>query len=151
MATASEEITNPAARMRMRFTQTGASSNGQLVEIEATYEPGSVEPLEHYHPNQDEHFEVLEGTVRARIAGEERDLGAGAILDVPPGTVHAMWNAGDAPAVVLWQTRPALRTDEFLAVIAGLAAKGELGARGARNPLKGAAVMHSYRDVFRPA
>jgi mannose-6-phosphate isomerase-like protein (cupin superfamily) len=151
MATPGDEITNPAARMRMRFTQTAETSNGGLLELEATYEPGSVDPLEHYHPQQDEHFEVREGKVRVRLDGEERDLEAGQPLDVPRGTVHAMWNPGDAPATVIWQTRPALRTAEFLELVARLAQEGELGPSGARNPLKGAAVMREYRDVFRPA
>jgi hypothetical protein len=62
-----------------------------------------------------------------------------------------MWNPGDAPATVLWQTRPALRTDAFLELVARLTAQGELGSGGANNPLKGAALMREYRDVFRPA
>jgi hypothetical protein len=53
--------------------------------------------------------------------------------------------------VVVWQTRPALRTEEFFELVSELAASGELTAGGAHNPLKGAALMHAYRDVFRPA
>jgi hypothetical protein len=89
--------------------------------------------------------------VRVRSDGQERDLDAGQTLDIPRGTVHAMWNPGVAPATVLWQTRPALRTDEFLELVARLTEAGDLGSRGARNPLSGAALMHEYRDVFRPA
>jgi mannose-6-phosphate isomerase-like protein (cupin superfamily) len=151
MATVGQEISNPAARMRMRFTETAASSGGELVEVEATYEPGSLEPLEHRHPAQDEHFEIRAGTIRARMGGAERDLAPGETLDVPRGTVHAMWNPGDEPAEVLWQTRPALRTEQFFELVAALAASGELTSAGASNPLKGAAVMHTYRDVFQPA
>ena len=151
MAEVGDTITNPAARMRMRVTQTAETSRGELLELEATYEPGSVEPLEHYHPDQDEHFEVRQGKVRVRMNGDERDLEAGQTLDVPRGTVHAMWNPADAPATVIWQTRPALRTADFLELVGRLAEEGELDSSGVSNPLKGAALMHEYRDVFRPA
>ena len=78
VASTGEVIENPAARMRLRFLRTGADTNGELLEIEATYEPGSVEPLEHFHPRQDERFEIVSGAMRARIGGEERTLTAGA-------------------------------------------------------------------------
>jgi uncharacterized protein YaiE (UPF0345 family) len=136
--------------MSMRFVRTAADTNGELVEVEATYQPGSVEPLAHCHPAQDERFEVLEGALRVDLAGSERAYGAGETLEVPRGTRHAMWNPGDAPARVRWETRPALRSEEFFELAASLAERGELTATGARSPLVGAAVMHEYRDVFRP-
>ena len=127
-----------------------AETAGELLELEATYEPGSVEPLEHFHPTQDEHFEVLEGSMEARVGDESTTLGTGDELDIPAGTVHAMWNGGTDPARVLWQTRPALRTEEFLWRVARLAQEGKLTSRGARDPLVGAAVMREYRAEFRP-
>jgi quercetin dioxygenase-like cupin family protein len=150
VATAGEVIENPAGRMRLRFLRTAADTNGELVEMEATYQPGSVEPLEHFHPRQEEHFEVASGTLRARIGGEERSLAAGDQLDVPPGTVHAMWNEGEDEARVIWQTRPALRTEDFFVTVGRLARDGKLTAKGARNPLLGAALMHEFRAEFRP-
>src|SRR5215207_4560073 len=102
---ASDVIENPAARMKLRLVRTAAETDGELLEMEATYEPGSVEPVEHFHPKQDEHFEVLAGTIEARVGDERRRLTAGDTLDVPAGTVHAMWNGGGEPAQVIWQTR----------------------------------------------
>jgi mannose-6-phosphate isomerase-like protein (cupin superfamily) len=37
----------------------------------------------------------------------------GDVLDIPRGTPHRMWNPGEQRARVLWQTRPALRTEEW--------------------------------------
>jgi quercetin dioxygenase-like cupin family protein len=68
-------------------------------------------PPEHFHPRQDEHFEVLEGAVRAVVDGEERRYVAGEAFDIPAGTPHQM--AGDGPARLHWEVRPALRTAEF--------------------------------------
>ena len=82
-----------------------------LLEMEATYSGRGDLPPSHLHPSQDEHFVVLEGTVRLVLAGEERRHAAGETFDVPAGTPHQM--AGDGPARVRWEVRPALRTEEF--------------------------------------
>ena len=79
--------------------------------MEATYGEGSMLPPEHFHPSQDEHFEVLEGAVLTVIGGEERRYETGEVFDVPAKTRHQM--TGDGPARVHWQVRPALRTAEF--------------------------------------
>jgi quercetin dioxygenase-like cupin family protein len=136
--------------MRLQFLRTAADTGGELLEMEATYQPGSVEPLEHFHPQQEEHFEVVSGKLRARVGGEERSLGAGDTLEIPPRTVHAMWNDGDMEARVIWQTRPALRTEDFMVTVGRLAQEGRLTAKGVGNPLLGAALMQEFRDEFRP-
>jgi quercetin dioxygenase-like cupin family protein len=143
-------IDNPAARMQLRLVRTAAETGGDLLEMEATYAPGSVEPLEHFHPRQDEHFEILAGSMEAEVGGERRTLTAGDVLDIPAGTVHAMWNAGGEESRVRWQTRPALRTEEFFRLVGRLAREGKLTPKGPRNPLLGAAVMQDFRDEFRP-
>jgi len=38
----------------------------ELLELEAVYDPGGSPPPAHYHPSQDERFEVLAGAVRDR-------------------------------------------------------------------------------------
>jgi mannose-6-phosphate isomerase-like protein (cupin superfamily) len=148
---AGDVIENPAARMRMRVVKGGEDTNGELLELEATYEPGSIEPLIHFHPRQDEHFEIVSGSIRARVGGEEHALGAGDHLDIPARTVHAMWNEGEGEAKVIWQTRPALRTEEFLRTVGALAREGKLSSKGPRNPLLGASLLHRFRHEFRLA
>ena len=98
MAEVGDVISNPAARMTLRFLQTAASTDGALLEMEATYEAGSVKPPAHSHPAQDERFEIRSGTMRARIQGAERDLRAGEEIEIPADTVHALWNAGTLPS-----------------------------------------------------
>ena len=99
--------------MTLLFVKTAADTDGELLEMEATYEPSSTPPIPHFHPSQHEHFEIREGTMHARIDGNQVELRAGDELDIEPGTVHAMWNEGPEQARTLWQTRPALRTEEF--------------------------------------
>jgi len=90
----------------------------ELLHLEAEYDPGGKPPPAHCHPAQDERFEVLAGTVRCRTSDGERDLVTGETLDVPRGVAHQFWNAGDAPARVRWEVRPALRTSAFFGAIA---------------------------------
>jgi quercetin dioxygenase-like cupin family protein len=83
----------------------------EVLEMEGSYSGEGGLPPEHYHPHQDEHFEVLEGTVRAVVNGEERRYVAGEVFDIPARTPHQM--VGDGPALLHWEVRPALRTAEF--------------------------------------
>ena len=83
----------------------------ELLVMEAGYSGESGMPPMHFHPNQDESFEVLEGAVRVVLDGEERRHETGDRFDVPAGTPHQM--TGDGPARVRWEVRPALRTAEF--------------------------------------
>jgi hypothetical protein len=79
--------------------------------MEALYTGGGGLPPEHLHPHQDEHFEVLDGAVRAVVNGEERRYAEGDRFAIPALTPHQM--AGDGAARLHWEVRPALRTAEF--------------------------------------
>ena len=126
--------------LRLEFLVTGASSQGALHEIRATYAPESPLAVAHFHPAQDERFEVLEGELLFVVDGNERRVGAGETLDIPRGSVHQVRNPGTFPAVADWQTRPALRTGEFLEAAAAARATGDLDAL--------LEVVAAYDDVF---
>jgi quercetin dioxygenase-like cupin family protein len=126
-------------------------SNPELLEVEATYGPGGSPPPKHLHPSQDEHFVVLEGSLRARVDGEERDLAEGDILDIPRGTPHQMWNQGEEQARVLWQTRPALRTEQWFRSVDALHREGRVGSKGMPGPLAFGALLSEFDDVFQLA
>ena len=126
-------------------------SSPEVLEVEGSYGPGGKAPPAHYHPAQDERFEVLDGTLRAKVGGEQRDLGPGEMLDIPRGTPHQMWNPGDRPARVIWQTRPALRTDGWFRSIDALHREGRVGRNGMPGPLAFGALLSEYDDSFRLA
>lgn len=97
---------------RLTVRTPAADSGGELLELEAVYPPGGKAPPEHYHPAQEERFEAVEGSVHVRLDGRERELGRGETLVVPPRARHTFWNPGAEPARLLWQVRPALRTEK---------------------------------------
>ncbi|MFL5909717.1 MAG: cupin domain-containing protein [Gaiellaceae bacterium] len=95
-------------------------STPEVLEVEALYAPHGEPPPAHFHPAHDELFEVLEGSVRARVDGEERVLRQGDTLTIARGAVHQMWNPGTAPARVSWKSLPRGRTHEWFAAIDSL-------------------------------
>jgi quercetin dioxygenase-like cupin family protein len=122
MAYAGQEIEGPGG-FRLRLIRTGAETDGELLEMEATYAGTGAMPPEHLHPGQTERFEVLEGAARAILGGEERVHEAGESFDVPVGVPHKM--GSDVPTRMRWEVRPALRTAEFFEELYGAIEAGE--------------------------
>lgn len=83
--------------------------------------PGGRVPGSHSHPEQEERFTVVEGTMRFRV-GRRRVLARpGDLVVVPPGTVHHFANPGPSPARVAVESAPALRTEALLEAAAAQA------------------------------
>jgi mannose-6-phosphate isomerase-like protein (cupin superfamily) len=110
MAEAGQEIGSPGG-MKLLFVKTGAETDGELLEMEATYSGDGGMPPMHLHPKQAERFEIVEGSMRAIVDGEERFYRAGDGFDVPAGTPHQMGT--EEPTRMRWEVRPAMRTAEF--------------------------------------
>lgn len=126
------------------FLETGPETDGDRHVQRVEYAPASKFPPKHYHPSQDERFEVESGQILVVVAGKKRILSAGESIDIPRKTTHKMRNPSkDEPATVLWITEPALRTTEFHMAAAGLA--------GGSSILDRAVFAHEFRDVFRLA
>ena len=62
-----------------------------------------------------------------------------------------MWAPSGAEARVLWQTRPAGRTEDWFTSIDALHREGRVGRNGMPGPLAFATLLNEYRDVFRLA
>jgi mannose-6-phosphate isomerase-like protein (cupin superfamily) len=144
-----DELYNEISGQRLVCLRAGADTDGELLELESRWERGGAPLPEHVHPSQSEHFELLEGTLIARVNGAERTLAAGDALELPAGTPHTMWNPGPAPARAIWQTRPALNTERFLQAVWGLAASGRVDADGSPRLRDGLSLARSYQREFR--
>lgn len=148
-ATAVREIFNPRTGQRMRFLQTAADTDGELLRIETVNPPtGVAEPL-HVHPFQETHAALVAGTLRFVVAGEERRLGPGDELTIPAGTPHSFVNDGDTDAVAIQEARPALRTAEFFETYFRLAERGELDDHGSPSLLRFALLGPEFADEIR--
>jgi mannose-6-phosphate isomerase-like protein (cupin superfamily) len=148
MAQQGDVLENPFTGQLLTFRLTAADTEGELLEVESSWAGTGSEPPEHYHPHQEERFEVLEGELRARVADEERTLRAGDVLEVPAATPHTMWNPGPGRARAIWQTRPALKTESFFELVWGLARAAKDGADNRPSPDEVAAMMREYENEY---
>lgn len=124
------------------FLRTADETGGEVHEQRVEYSPDTRFPPTHYHPLQDERFAIESGEMLAIVDGQKRLLSAGETIDIEPGSRHTMRNPSKTePAVVRWETRPALRTGEFHLAAAELEKGSGL--------LDRAALAHEFRDVFR--
>lgn len=117
------------------------ASSPEALEVESTWTSGGKKPQSHYHPNQDERFEVIAGELTVEVGGEPaRVLKAGEVLEVPRGTPHRMWNDGPEIARASWRVTPRLGTEEMFRFIdQGL------------SPLRITVLLWRFRREYRPA
>jgi quercetin dioxygenase-like cupin family protein len=129
-------------------TVTIRSHTPEALVVEAAYAPVGKPPPKHFHPSQDERFKVLEGSIRVRIDGDERELVAGETIEIPRTAVHQMWNPGQVPARVSWETRPAGRTEQWFRALDRAVRERPAGKDMPSLPVL-AGLLSEYRDVIR--
>lgn len=78
----------------------GEAAGGRLVVLSADMPVGLQVP-EHVHDDAEQISIVMSGRVGYRVGDREVLAEAGAVVLVPRGVTHALWNAGDAAARLL--------------------------------------------------
>jgi quercetin dioxygenase-like cupin family protein len=136
---------------RIIWRKVSADTRGELLEGDLFAKPGAFVAAAHVHPNQEERFEILSGSLTLRLDGQERMLRPGDVAVIPPGRPHQWWNSGDEEVHVLGQFRPALRTEIFFETFFGLGQDGKTNRKGLPNPLQLAVLMREYEDEMRLA
>ncbi|HEX8817495.1 MAG TPA: cupin domain-containing protein [Terriglobales bacterium] len=84
----------------------GARSAGAWWLGEFREDPGFMTPM-HFHPQQDEHFYVLDGVLALYFAGKWLDIHPGTYATIPHGVEHAQGNTSDHPVKFLAAGNPA--------------------------------------------
>src|ERR687895_716614 len=67
MITPGQTLENPVTGERFTFTDTAATTGGELLAFDLALRPGGAVPIPHVHPIQTERFEVVEGRMRFRL------------------------------------------------------------------------------------
>ena len=62
-----QTLENPVTGERFTFTDTAASTDGELLAFDFALRPGGAVPIPHVHPIQTERFEVVAGRMRFRV------------------------------------------------------------------------------------
>jgi mannose-6-phosphate isomerase-like protein (cupin superfamily) len=88
------------------FKLWGADTDGAIAVIEHPFAVGTYVSA-HLHTREDEYSIVVEGEIGFRSGNREVVLGPGGYITKPRGELHAMWNAGRAPARMIEIISPA--------------------------------------------
>lgn len=149
MAFRHKTIRNPVTGQSITFLQTRRDTNGTMLEMETTYAAGSQEPPAHYHPRQQEYFQILAGELTVQVHGVEKVLRAGDSLHISANVPHAMWNAGTTDTIVNWKVLPAMQTEYLLETITGLACDGKTNTMGMPSVAQAALMFSHFSREFR--
>ncbi len=103
MARAGQVIENPITGERITFLKTSADTGGELLSVEVELPPRAKGVPMHYHLEQTERFEALEGILDVHAHGRDLRLGPGEAAEVPPRVVHRFWNGSDRRRRTAWR------------------------------------------------
>jgi mannose-6-phosphate isomerase-like protein (cupin superfamily) len=104
---------------------------GAYVEMDCSADPGSG-TMVHYHPQQEESFQVMEGMLEVFQQQQWRRVQNGESLTVPMGVVHAWRNASTVPVRFLNVHRPAYGFQGHMETLDRLVKAGKV--RGTNDP-----------------
>jgi quercetin dioxygenase-like cupin family protein len=149
MAHTGQIISNPVSGERITFRRTAADTDGELLEFDLELAADGRVPGAHVHPEQEERFHVLEGTMRFRLGMRTIVAHAGDSVVVPVGRVHKFSNGGDGPARARVQVVPALDMEELLCTTTQLAHEGKVMRSGMPKPLHLALFVQRFRREVR--
>lgn len=96
---------NPVQDDYVTFLETSEESSGERTLIEVEVASGGGTPL-HYHRTDDEHFEVLEGTLELRMGRASRFLHPGDKATGYKTVIHSFRNPTNKPTRFLTELRP---------------------------------------------
>jgi mannose-6-phosphate isomerase-like protein (cupin superfamily) len=130
------------------IVESAADSGGKRIEFEITMAPGALGPPKHFHPRQEESWNVLEGELSVFVDDGWRTLGEGESLLIPPDTVHTLRNR--SPGAVRFRDvhEPALDFQDYIEALHRQAAAGKITSRMTPSTLiHGAMVLHQHRTT----
>jgi quercetin dioxygenase-like cupin family protein len=152
MAQAGQTLENPASGERITFRQTSTNTGGELLAIDLELPAGRRVPGgQHIHPNQEERFEVVEGTMRFKLGCKRVVAVAGEVVVVPAGQKHDFANVGDDEALVRVEVRPALKMEQLFETAVGLAEQRRTMLGGIPRPLDLAIFTEEFEDEVQGA
>ena len=145
MALKGQVVVNSATGERVVFQVLARESRGDLLRFDIFFAPGGSARRAHVHPNQEERFEILTGTMGVQVGRASRLASAGEVIVVPPGTPHLPRNVGGSEAHCIAEFRPALNIETFFENAFAL-----LSARGPRTTIAMILELSELLSHYRP-
>lgn len=114
---------------------------GELLAV-----PGAAVAGAHFHPRQEERFEVEAGVMGYRSGDHRGELRAGESATVPAGVVHDWWNAGDDDLWARVTVTPPGRFAAMIGAVWGLAVVGRTNRKGMPGLVDAALLAEAFGD-----
>jgi len=146
MAYEGQEIFNPRTGQRMKFIEL----RDELLRTESVNPPSAEREPGHVHPKQESGAEVTSGSLVFEVDGEERRLGPGESISIPPNTPHRFWNEDSADARSVQFFEPALNIASFFETLFALAQQDELDGKGMPRLPQLMVMVPAFEDEIRP-
>lgn len=146
MAIKGKSISNKRTGEKITWIETAADTNGERLVLIFEVAPKGELPVTHFHPNQTETFEILEGSIAFKIGEDEKTFSVGEKFTLPESVPHRWWNPSETDnfkAIVTFQ--PALNTETFLEQFYGLSNDGKTKPDGTPNFLQLMAMVRKYQ------
>jgi len=81
-------------------TAKGPVIKGEQIQVSLVTKPRGTGANPHTHPNEQFNY-VVKGTLRATVGGQEEMIGAGEVIYIPSGVVHATIATQDEDVIFL--------------------------------------------------
>jgi quercetin dioxygenase-like cupin family protein len=104
--------------MELRFLVDETQGSGDHEMFEMTIAPHARVPVPHYHREVDEVIYGLSGTITTTMDGVAHEIGAGAHLLIPRGSVHHHANPHEETARALFVLNPGSIGRSYFAAMA---------------------------------
>lgn len=127
----------------MTFLVTAGETGGEETVVRFVNQPDDIGPPPHFHPEQEETFRVVDGTLALRVGRREMTLGAGDSHVVGRGVPHTFWNPGRSPVSFVSTHRPALGWEAFITTLYDLDYDGKAGETGLPSALQMFTILKS--------
>ena len=114
---------------------------GELLAV-----PGGAVAGPHFHPRQEERFEVVEGVLGYRLSERRGELRRGEAVTVPAGVVHDWWNAGEGNLRARVTVTPPGLFVAMIGAVWGLAVVGRTSAKGMPKLVDAALLAEAFAD-----
>jgi uncharacterized protein YndB with AHSA1/START domain/quercetin dioxygenase-like cupin family protein len=143
MAKSGDVLEMPELGGTVTFIRSAAETGGALVEVEVSGRSRGFLTQAHVHRRQTERFEVVAGTLRLAMDGEERFLRARDVAEVPPGTAHEQAGVEDGTTARITLS-PAGSSEAFFERLAELSREGRLTRGGYPRPVAAAEMIRDF-------
>ena len=118
------------------------------LEVELHVQPGGAVAGEHVHHHFDERFTVESGRIGFRLDGNESVAEPGEVVEIPQGSWHDWWNAGEQEAVARVYVSDGARFLQMIENFFGLGRDGHTDEKGMPGPLQLTMFATEFRDVL---